>query len=662
MYKYHNILKVFSLIALFTFLFLFSLPNTLQAQETYEETIITVYLDNSGGVEFNDGDIWSVIFNGSVYYSCLCGGILEETSEDIYNELVLEVIDNGSAMRAIDFVYPINSCSIETDEQGNFIITAAVEFGEDISVSSHSIEGDTITLSTAQGNWDIEGTYSDAYGYCSCTVDASGNWFAYEQGSLPTPIATFSPPNPSAGEEVIFDGSDSFDIDGEIVKYEWDFGDGNTAEGVEVSNVYNLDGEYIVTLTVTDNDELENSTELVVYVGQGLQLIIDQAETDKEKYDLAEEVNLSCEVLDENEVEISEAIVNAEIIIPDDTPDDFSDNPTEVVQLIESETIEGFYECEEPFTNTIRAGKYYVTFNAEKEDYIDAEPVELSFIVPVQIVLTFDDGPDGEHPLGSGENTTENIIDDLYFNDIQDEIKAAFFVQTHDPQYGGSSIGEALIGVEDEEGHIIGVHTGGEGEHWFWQGHPIRVIQDPYDVDGDGVADGESALESDLIAAILRIKAITGEVPEFVRPPYWWYNQDVLDAYKSEAVKHALGDDYGEGLKMIYRDVLSGDGGESWISFEWWVKQNIKNEVIDCIEESKTYQMIVSFHDTNEDTAEYLSDPGISNSYLGTIVEGVREGFGLETQEQALEYTQFIISTDGVLHVLRLKEVTEVIE
>jgi len=84
MYKYHNILKVFSLIALFTFLFLFSLPNTLQAQETYEETIITVYLDNSGGVEFNDGDIWSVIFNGSVYYSCLCGGILEETSEDIY--------------------------------------------------------------------------------------------------------------------------------------------------------------------------------------------------------------------------------------------------------------------------------------------------------------------------------------------------------------------------------------------------------------------------------------------------------------------------------------------------------------------------------------------------------------------------------------------------
>jgi peptidoglycan/xylan/chitin deacetylase (PgdA/CDA1 family) len=661
MYKYHNILKVFSLITLLAILFLFFLPNTLQAQETYEETIITVYLDNSGGIEFNNGDIWSVIFNGSVYYSCLCGGISEESSEDIYYELVLEVIDNGSAMRAIDFVYPINSCSIETDEQGDFIITAAVEFGEDISVSSHSMEGATITPLTAQGNWDIEGTYSDAYGYCSCMVDASGNWFAYEQGSLPTPIATFSPSNPSAGEEVIFDGSDSFDLDGEIVKYEWDFGDGNTAEGVEVSNIYDLEGEYIATLTVTDNYELENSTELVVYVGQGFQLIINHAKTDKDKYSLFDEVNLSCEVLNNIWEKVSDVSVNAEVVIPDDTPDDLLDNPKEIIHLIESETVKGFYKCEEPFTNTAQAGKYFVTFNAEKEDYINAEPVELDFIVPVQIVLTFDDGPDSKHPLGSGINTTESIIDDLSFNDIQNEIKAAFFVQTHDPEYGGSLIGETLMEIEDEAGHIIGVHTGGEGEHWFWQSHIFRVEQDAYDVNGDGVADGENALESDMVAAILRIKAITGEVPEFVRPPYWWYNQDVLDAYKSEAVKHALGDDYGEGLKMIYRDVLSGDGGESWISFEWWVKLNIKSEVIDCIEESKTYQMIVSFHDTNEDTVEYLSNPGISNSYLGTIVEGVREGFRLETQEEALEYTQFIISTDGVLHVLRLKEVTEVI-
>lgn len=660
MYKYHNILKVFSLIALSAFLFLFSFPTALQAQETSEETIITVYLDNSGGVEFNDGDIWSVIFDGSVNYSCLCGGIPEENSEDIYYELMLEVIDNGSAMRAIDFIYPINSCSIETDEQGNFIITGVVEFGRDISVSSHSMEGATITPLSAQGNWDIEGTYSDPYGYCSCTVDASGNWFAYEQGSLPTPIATFSPSNPSAGEEVIFDGSDSFDIDGEIVKYEWDFGDGNTAEGVEVSNIYDLEGEYIATLTVTDNYGLENSTELVVYVGQAFQLIIDQAKTDKEKYDLSEEVNLSCEVLDENEVKISEAIVNAEVIIPDDTPDDLSDNPTEVIQLIESETIEGFYECEEPFTNTIQAGKYYVIFNAEKEDYIDAEPVELSFIIPVQIVLTFDDGPDGEHPLGSGINTTENIINDLYLNDIQDGIKAAFFVQTHDPEYGGSPIGEALIEIEDEEGHIVGVHTGGEGEHWLDQDHTDRAEQDPYDVDGDGVADGENALESDMVAAILRIKDITGEVPEFVRPPYWLYNQDVLDSYESEAVKDALGND--EGLKMILKDVLSGDAGKWFMQpFSWWVRRNLEDGVEGCIED-ENYQMIVSFHDTNILTVEFLSDPLLYKSYLDAIVEGVREGFDLETQEEALEYTQFIISTDGVLQILRLKEVKELIE
>ncbi|MCK5017889.1 MAG: PKD domain-containing protein, partial [Candidatus Peribacteraceae bacterium] len=54
-------------------------------------------------------------------------------------------------------------------------------------------------------------------------------------------------------EDVIFDGSNSHDDDGSIVLYSWDFGNGNFAVGETVSNIYEISGDYVVTLTVTDN-------------------------------------------------------------------------------------------------------------------------------------------------------------------------------------------------------------------------------------------------------------------------------------------------------------------------------------------------------------------------------------------------------------------------
>jgi len=55
------------------------------------------------------------------------------------------------------------------------------------------------------------------------------------------------------GVPVQFDGSGSFDPDGEIVTYEWDFGDGQTGTGMAPTHTYEVDGEYIITLCITDN-------------------------------------------------------------------------------------------------------------------------------------------------------------------------------------------------------------------------------------------------------------------------------------------------------------------------------------------------------------------------------------------------------------------------
>lgn len=65
---------------------------------------------------------------------------------------------------------------------------------------------------------------------------------------------TAAPTSGIAPVQVDFDASGSNDPDGTIVSYDWDFGDGNTGNGVSPSHTYLAAGNYTVTLTVTDDD------------------------------------------------------------------------------------------------------------------------------------------------------------------------------------------------------------------------------------------------------------------------------------------------------------------------------------------------------------------------------------------------------------------------
>jgi hypothetical protein len=58
----------------------------------------------------------------------------------------------------------------------------------------------------------------------------------------------------SIGEIVFFSGIGSWDPDGLIVNYTWDFGGGNFGYGMNTTNSYLSEGTYNVTLIVTDND------------------------------------------------------------------------------------------------------------------------------------------------------------------------------------------------------------------------------------------------------------------------------------------------------------------------------------------------------------------------------------------------------------------------
>lgn len=63
-------------------------------------------------------------------------------------------------------------------------------------------------------------------------------------------------------------GNTSSDADGSITAYAWDFGDGGSAAGVTATHSYANPGEYVVKLTVTDDQGATGSaTGRVVVTG-----------------------------------------------------------------------------------------------------------------------------------------------------------------------------------------------------------------------------------------------------------------------------------------------------------------------------------------------------------------------------------------------------------
>ncbi len=62
-----------------------------------------------------------------------------------------------------------------------------------------------------------------------------------------------------ANLSVVFNSAGSFDIDGTVESFAWDFGDGGASTAANPTHVYALPGTYDVTLTVTDDDGAEHS-------------------------------------------------------------------------------------------------------------------------------------------------------------------------------------------------------------------------------------------------------------------------------------------------------------------------------------------------------------------------------------------------------------------
>ena len=131
-----------------------------------------------------------------------------------------------------------------------------VRFGSQPTDSSFDcrpyIGGNSETCSEAapaQGRWHIGVKAYSAYSGVSLTA----SYTTGSQQNIPPVAVANGPYTSDVNVAVNFNSSGSYDSDGSIASYSWDFGDGTSSTSANPSHSYSSAGSYTVSLTVTDD-------------------------------------------------------------------------------------------------------------------------------------------------------------------------------------------------------------------------------------------------------------------------------------------------------------------------------------------------------------------------------------------------------------------------
>lgn len=90
----------------------------------------------------------------------------------------------------------------------------------------------------------------------ACGGDGGG----HTHNKAPVALLTLSATSGPAPLAITASGEASSDADGTITGYAWEFGDGSQATGPRVEHTYATVGEFVVILTVTDDQGTTGST------------------------------------------------------------------------------------------------------------------------------------------------------------------------------------------------------------------------------------------------------------------------------------------------------------------------------------------------------------------------------------------------------------------
>jgi PKD repeat protein len=156
--------------------------------------------------------------------------------------------------RGVEYLYTSSTSSVNGVK-----IRYRFEWGDD-AISNWSVFVSSNTSISMSHSWEIISSFEmrviaqDENGFNSSWSIPLIVTVSQINLSEEPPIVDFIlPSNVSTNKIIQFDTVGSFDSDGAIITYFWDFGDGEIGTGKKPYHIYKNPGQYTVTLTITNN-------------------------------------------------------------------------------------------------------------------------------------------------------------------------------------------------------------------------------------------------------------------------------------------------------------------------------------------------------------------------------------------------------------------------
>lgn len=219
---------------------------------------------------------WLTAYAGDLYFSAYT----EATGRELfrYNGTTIQLVADiapGSASSNPKFaptdklVYP--EMWDDSPDRFSFIeLNGKLYFAANNGINGNELWSYDAATNTAVMVWDVNAGIENsdpkfmvALGsklYFEAYTPVYGRaWYEYDPGGSPVnqppvAVASATPLSGTAPLTVSFDGSSSYDPDGSLSGYAWDFGDGSSSSNLMSPNhTYSTAGTYTALLTVTDN-------------------------------------------------------------------------------------------------------------------------------------------------------------------------------------------------------------------------------------------------------------------------------------------------------------------------------------------------------------------------------------------------------------------------
>ncbi|MEO7413777.1 MAG: PKD domain-containing protein [Opitutaceae bacterium] len=189
-------------------------------------------------------------------------------------------VANGSPTSGVAPL-PVTFSSAGSSDADGSIVSYAWSFGD----GTYSSEASPAHVYANTGNYTATLTVTDNGNLSGVStvlvaVNAPAN-------RAPIAVASGTPTSGVAPLPVSFSSAGSWDSDGSIASYRWDFGDGNSSTSPSPSKTYNAVGTYTARLTVTDNQGATNSTTVEISVGAPLVVVNPDFDVDAQSFALS---------------------------------------------------------------------------------------------------------------------------------------------------------------------------------------------------------------------------------------------------------------------------------------------------------------------------------------------------------------------------------------